>query len=182
MSRETALHERALAALAAAPADRHSPFRWLQLATATSDGTPALRTLVLRRFEVAPPVATFHADRRSPKIRAIAARPAVALLAWAASEQLQIRMDGVARIHADDDAARAEWDALSPGARATYALAAEPGTAVTAAEAEARVTDAFAQFAVIRVAIARFDLLELGSEGAQFRVRGGVGDLRRVGP
>ena len=183
MSRATELLERAIARLAAAPADRHSPFRWLQLATVAPDGTPALRTLVLRRFERRPPLATFHADYRSQKIRAIASRPGVELLAWTSAEQLQIRMRGAARIHAGDDEARGEWDALSPGARATYALEAVPGTAVTDAEAEARVADAFGQFAVIRVAIAGFDILELGPEGAQFRVRAdGAGEGWRVGP
>ncbi len=184
MTREAALLDRALAGLAAASADRHSPWRWLQLATAAPDGTPALRTLVLRRFDRLPPAATFHADRRSPKIGAIAARPGVELLAWAPAEQLQIRMRGAARIHAGDDVARAAWDALSPGARATYALAAVPGMEVTDAAADARIgdADAFGQYAVIRVAIAAFDILELGPSGAQFRIRAdGAGAARRIG-
>lgn len=185
MSREDALLERALAGLEAAPRDRHSPWRWLQLATTGPDGTPEVRTLVLRGFDRATLAATFHADRRSPKIGAISGQPAVALLAWASGEQLQIRAGGTASVHAGDATAQAAWEALSPGARATYALVAVPGAAVTAAQADARLADAdaFAQFAVIRVAIARLDLLELGPDGAQFRVCAeGGGAARRVGP
>ncbi len=177
-ARADALLERAFSCLEAAPADRGSEFRLLQLATVAPDGAPELRTLVLRRFERSPLVATFHADRRSAKIRAISAAPRVALLAWSDAMQLQVRMTGEARIHTGDDVARAEWDALSSGARATYTLAAIPGTPVTDAEADAHIheADALGQFAVLRIAAARLDILELGPKGAQFRVRAAADD------
>ncbi len=135
--------------------------------------------MVLRAFDADGRVLEFHADRRSPKLRAMEARPVVELLAWAASLQLQVRMRGEAELHAGDAAARAAWEALSPGARGAYSLRAAPGQAVAAAPT---AQPAAAPFAPVRVAIAALDILELGPKGAQFRVVADEDGVRRVGP
>ena len=57
----------AFAALAAGAADRHDAFHTPALASIGYDGAPALRTVILRRFDAAQRELQLHTDSRSPK-------------------------------------------------------------------------------------------------------------------
>ena len=165
--------EDALAALERALHDRASDLRNVQLATASPDGPPGLRTLVLRGFSRASATAEMHTDARAAKARDIARAPHASLLAWSSAEQLQLRFEGTARLHRDDDLARARWDTLSPRARAPYGLRAYPGAPVAAPGYHAHLPpdEQFRQFAVILLALATVDVLRLGPHGEQTRAR-----------
>ena len=166
--------EDGLSALERSVHDRGAPLRNVQLATSTPDGSPGLRTLVLRDFGRTPACAEMHTDARAAKVRDIARDGQVALLAWSSADQLQLRFEGLARLHCDDEVARARWDALSPNARNAYGLRQPPGAAIddptglTHLPAE----EQFRQFAVILVSLTSVDVLRLGPQGSQTRAQG----------
>ena len=148
--------------------------RNVQLATLSPAGTPGLRTLVLRGFERFPAYAELHSDARAGKVRDIAHVSQVALLAWSSADRLQIRFEGNAQLHHDDEIAHGRWDALSPRARASYGLRATPGlpTDDPAEQTHLPPEQQFQQFIVIRVALTRVDILRLDPEGGQTRACG----------
>lgn len=166
--------ETALSALERALHERGSELRNVQLATLSPDGAPGLRTVVLRGFERAPAGLEMHTDARAGKARDIAGDGRVSLLAWSAEEQLQLRFDGVARLHRADEVARGRWDALSPGARNAYGLRSDPGRRIEDPGDRSHLPEheQFQRFAVILVSPASVDVLRLGPEGAQTRAVG----------
>ena len=183
--------ETALSALERSLHERGSDLRNVQLATLSPQGRPGLRTLVLRGFERSPASAEMHTDARAAKARDIAHAGQVTLLAWSSADQLQIRLDGDARLHRDDDVARARWEGLSPNARNSYGLRADPGSRVAAPPPRSGWRAApgapgaapddrshlppeqqFLQFAVILVSLSGIDVLRLGPEGSQTRACG----------
>ena len=166
--------EDALDALQRALAERDE-MRNAQLATVTTAGRPALRTLVLRGFDRgAEPVIETHSDARAAKVADIAGMSEVALLAWSPERQLQLRFAGTATLHRGDALARQRWDELSEGARCPYGLAPEPGRACPAPNDGSHLPeeDRFAQFAVIRVKLSSVDVLRLAKDGGQTRAQG----------
>jgi pyridoxamine 5'-phosphate oxidase len=166
--------EDALSALEQAVHDRDAALRNVQVATVSPDGAPGLRTLVLRAFGRAPAVAEMHTDARAGKARDIAHARRVSVLAWSSADRLQLRFAGSARLHRDDDVARARWDTLSPNARDTYGLRAEPGVPIAdpADRSHLPAEEQFRQFMVILVSLGDVDVLRLGPGGEQRRAFG----------
>ena len=166
--------EDALSALEGSLHDRGSDLRNVQLATLSPQGRPRLRTLVLRGFERSPACAEMHSDARAAKAHDIAHARQVSLLAWSSADQLQIRLEGDARLHRDDEVARARWEGLSPSARNTYGLRAEPGSPIADPDDRSHLPpeQQFLQFAVILVSLTGIDVLRLGPEGSQTRACG----------
>ncbi len=166
--------EDGLSALERSLTDRNAELRNIQLATSSPEGHPGLRTLVLRAFTRLPPCAEMHSDARAGKARDIAHAEQVTFLAWSAADQLQLRFEGSARLHRDDDVARARWDRLSPNARNTYGLRHEPGLPIADPEEQARLLpeQQFRQFAVILVSLTSVDVLRLAPGGSQTRAHG----------
>ena len=154
--------------------DRGSDFRNVQLATSSPGRHPGLRTLVLRGFERLPACAEMHSDARAGKVRDIAQASQVTLLSWSSADHLQLRFEGDARLHRDDEVARARWDRLSPKARNTYGLRAEPGSPIPDPEGQAHLPpeEQFLQFTVILVSLSSVDVLRLDPDGGQTRACG----------
>ena len=155
--------------------DDHGELREIQLATLSHDHHPSLRTLVLRAFERSPAAcAEMHSDARAAKVDEIARDGRVALLAWSPSRHFQIRFRGAARLHRDDEIARARWNALSLNGRKAYGLLAPPGTPIAETSDQSHLSpeEQFRQFVVIRVSLIEIDMLKLGLDGAQTRARG----------
>lgn len=146
--------------------DRKSPFRTLNLATVALDGTPSVRTVVLRSFDPATRTARFHTDRRSAKPAEIAAEPRVALHGYDRGAQVQLRLSGVATLHDGDAVADSAWARSGPGARACYAIQPAPGTPVAAPVPAPTLDDtARDQFLVVQVLVHRLEWLWLSSAG-----------------
>ena len=166
--------EDALSALGRSVGDRDAALRNVQLATVSPEGAPGLRTVVLRAFGRAPALAEMHTDARAAKARDIAHASQVSILAWSAADRLQLRFEGSARLHRDDDVARARWDTLSPNARGAYGLRALPGATIAdpADRSPLPPAEQFRQFAVILVSLASVDVLRLGPAGEQRRAAG----------
>jgi len=149
-------------------ADRRSPFRTPTLATVGVDGRPRLRTVVLRAFDAAARRIVVHSDVRAAKVTEIGRDARVALHVWDDGGQVQVRLDGMAAVHAGATA-RPDWDRLHPGSRASYRVRPGPGTAQSdPANADAdRVgeDEAFVNFAVIAVELTGMEWLHLARDG-----------------
>lgn len=166
--------EDALSVLERSVGDRAAALRNVQLATMSPEAVPGLRTVVLRAFGRAPPLAEMHTDARAAKVRDIAHASQVSILAWSAADRLQLRFEGSARLHREDDVARARWDTLSPNARSAYGLRVLPGSAIADSADRSHLPpgEQFRQFAVILVSLTSVDVLRLGPKGEQRRAAG----------
>ncbi|MEE4208222.1 MAG: pyridoxamine 5'-phosphate oxidase family protein, partial [Parvularcula sp.] len=85
------------------------------------------RVMVLRAWDHERATLRFHTDTRAPKVAAIAADPACAVLFYDKSAKIQIRARGVARVLPEGAEADAAWSAGSNFARRCY-LGDGPGT------------------------------------------------------
>lgn len=139
-------------------ADRRSAFRMPTIATVGHDGTPRVRTMVLRRFDAQERCLTLHSDRRAEKLTDIALTPSVAVHVYDARAALQVRLSARAELHAGDSVATTAWLGCAPAGRAIYAIRPAPGTRVEAPPAApADQAAGFENFAVITL---KFDVLE----------------------
>lgn len=114
--------------LAAGAAERSSPLATPALATRATDGAPRVRTVILRAVDAAHRRLVVYTHARSAKIGAIHSDPRVALHAYDAQAGFQLRLNGVARIHAGDDLARQEWARVPARSRLNYLGDAAPGS------------------------------------------------------
>lgn len=88
---------------------------------ATNNGnSPSVRTVILRRFWRKPPRLAFHTHTGSPKIEEIKNNPNVSWLFYHQEERLQVRINGKAEIHTDDDLAEEQWFATDFFRRRCY--------------------------------------------------------------
>ena len=176
-SSPAAFIEDALSVLERSVRDHRSDLRNIQLATVSTSGEPEVRTLVLRGFAWPPGTMEMHTDVRSAKVAAIGDAGRVAVLAWSAADQLQLRFSGIARLHRGDDLTRDRWEGLSRGARSAYGTVATPGAAIPdpAERAYLPPDERRRQFGVLLVALESVDVLRLGPEGRQTRASGRLG-------
>lgn len=140
--------------------------RWLQLATVAADGTPRVRTLVFRGW-VGGATLELLTDGRSAKAGELARQPAMELCWLLPRARSQFRLRGrLDRLPEAEERAERErhWRQLSPGGRALWGWP-PPGEPC---EAAAAFPDALpdgaplpAHFLLLRIALARVELLEL---------------------
>jgi pyridoxamine 5'-phosphate oxidase len=116
--------------LADGAANRHAPAHTPTFATSGPDGTPRLRTVVLRDFTPADMQLRFHTDRRSGKITELQANPAAALHVYDRERKVQLQVSGRAALHMDDDVAAAAWAQSQPMSRICYQVTKAPGSVI----------------------------------------------------
>lgn len=150
--------------LAAAVPDRRSPWRTPVLATARDDGTPSVRTVVLRSVAMPQRHLQIYTDRRSDKVAQIAAQPAVELCFWDPDAREQLRIAGCATASVSGVEVGSAWDALPEASRPMYRAAEAPGTSIAAPDVPAIGGDGRTAFAVLTVVWERWDWLWLGTE------------------
>ncbi len=81
---------------------------------------PAARTVILRRFWKKPAAIAFHAHCGSPKVDQIKTNNSVSWLFYDKKEKLQVRINGTAQIHVDDEIADKQWNATAMFGRRCY--------------------------------------------------------------
>lgn len=116
--------------LAAAVRDRDHPWHLPTVATIGLDGSPQVRTVVLRAVDPVTHAIACHTDVRSPKVAEIAANSCVAWHLYDPRERVQLRISAVATIHraADNDPLALErWSASTLSARRCYLAPRAPG-------------------------------------------------------
>ena len=157
--------------LRAGAEDPGSAWRNLALGTVGLDGTPQVRTVVLRRFSNL--ALDVHTDVRSAKHAELRANPMATLHGWDSASRIQLRACGPASLHVGDAVAAESWAELRAATRATYRVKPGPGTPLTDSgnpTPDASEPEAQKVFCVVRLAIRTVDWLHL-AEGGHRRAR-----------
>ena len=166
--------------------DRRSAFHTPVLATQGADG-PQARVLVLRAADAAQRGLTFHTDTRSAKLPELASDSRVAVTFYDAARKVQLRLNGVASVHANDALSHQRWAASRHSSLRCY-LGAQPGAASSTptsglpAQVEGREPElhelviAEPNFAVLQVAVQRLEWLHLHTRGQRRALFSWAGD------
>ena len=143
-------------------ADRRAGARHPVLATVSPEGWPEARTVVLRAANRAEGWAEVHTDPSSAKLAAVRHNPRAQLHVWDPKVDLQIRL--YVQVHVlTGDAVADRWAQVPEGSRQAYGKSPAVGAPI-AAPFEYTVLGRPEDFAVLVCAIARIDLLELGTQ------------------
>ena len=155
--------------------DRRSAFHTPVLSTQSLQG-PQARVLVLRAADPQLRILTFYTDMRSAKMPELAFDNRVALVFYDAARKAQLRMNGTARVHADDALSHQRWVASRPSSLRCF-LGAQPGanspepTSGLPPHVEGREPEAAelqageANFGVLQIAVQQLEWLHLHSRG-----------------
>jgi pyridoxamine 5'-phosphate oxidase len=147
--------------------DRRSPLHVMSLATVDTDGRPHLRSVVLRAVEADLREVCFHTDARSAKAADLSACAHCALALYDPQAAVQIRIEGRARLHCQDEVASDAWENSTTSARRCYAIEPAPGT-VLEAPTDCHWADdvpARERFTRVVVEVERIEWLYLRSSG-----------------
>lgn len=147
--------------------DRHSPARHPTLATATAEGRPKSRTVVLRAADKSAGTLDIHTDLRSAKVEELRATPFAALHVWDTSAHLQIRVEAHVRILCGEDVAEI-WKTVPAPSRLSYGCTPAPGQPIEEALDYKKAEDA-GSFVVLRLEVNTVDALHLGQNHRRAR-------------
>ena len=120
--------------LSVGASDRHSPFHTPSVATIAADGSPSVRTVVLRAVDSIERHLRFHTDWRSAKVAELRADSRLALLAYDPAYKVQLRLRCHAEIDQIGDRAAGAWAQSQPMSRACYRAPLGPGTPIASPE------------------------------------------------
>ena len=168
----------------------------MAVATATTDGRPSSRMVLLRGIDHRGLV--FYTDRESDKGRELRANPfAAALFHWFLPVHRQVRVTGAVE-EVDDDQSDAYWRSRPPGARRSAVASHQSEVVVSRAVLEQRVADLAEAFpdetgpprpprwGGYRI---RLEVVELWEEGAdrlhdrlRYEAHGGSWRIERLSP
>lgn len=155
--------------LVRASADRRHPWRVVALCTQGEQG-PAARSVILRKVQEDNRRLVFYTDRRTDKLREVAACDRVALLCWDAHHRQQLRLTGRAFLETDMTVVDRCWTGVPDAAKRDYGTTQAPGSPlITKDAAGADFTLALARehFTVLNVEVAEFEFLQLDREQHQ---------------
>lgn len=165
---------------AASQAPDH-PYRRLTFGT-VQGRRPSLRTVILRTVDAEARVLQFHTDRRSRKVEHLRSNEHIAWHGWDPEAREQIRLQGTATVHLDDDVTMDLWESQSPESLAVYVRPPAPGSEIdeptdglrpevkTEPITEDDVVEGRQHFAVIRTVIHWIEWLHLHPDG-HYRAR-----------
>jgi pyridoxamine 5'-phosphate oxidase len=157
-------------------ASRKHGFHHAAVATIGVSGKPRIRTVILRAAEAESRTLRFHTDVRSEKCKDIAANPGISVVFYDEPSRTQVRVEGVATLHLDDDLADASWKAAQPMSKITYGIMPAPGLVidhpdlVSMPEPQTDVEWAREHFVVVRVQIESLQWLYLRQGGQRCAV------------
>lgn len=147
--------------------DRHAPARHPAFATVAPDGTPEVRTVVLRAADPVAGTLDVHTDLRSAKVAALRETPRAALHVWDGTAHLQMRLTASVEV-LTGAAAAAAWRRVPETSQAAYGTVPAPGTPLAASLDYRKSPDPTA-FAVLRCTVLVIDALHLGPDHRRAR-------------
>jgi len=106
--------------LTLATKDRSHPYRLFSVATTDPEGNPDTRTVVIRDFEPANNIITFHSNINDKKIQHIKNNPNICLLFYSLEHRVQYRVYAKASVHYMDDITQAKWVSMPHNCYKTY--------------------------------------------------------------
>jgi pyridoxamine 5'-phosphate oxidase len=150
--------------LGRATQDRQHDWRTPVLATATKEGLPDARTVVLREADAHSAQLRFYADGRSAKISQLSDCPHAALVFWSKRLNWQLRVRVSITTHASGSLVESVWAHVSQSAAAgDYLTLFAPGTPLSAEIPTAAPHRH--QLVVLSAEVHDIDWLELGRGG-----------------
>jgi len=166
----------AFALLEEGAADASSPLRKPAFATLSASGAPAVRTVILRKFDPQARMLELFTDARSAKVAELEREPRASMLFYDPRRDVQLRLMGSAVPLTGAPAADA-WEAAGLPSRRAYLAVAAPGASsdgptsglppevegiVPSAE---RLEEGRVNFALIRFGFDEADLVVLSRSG-----------------
>ncbi|WP_025742514.1 pyridoxamine 5'-phosphate oxidase family protein [Aquimarina pacifica] len=106
------------------------PFRYFTLATISNDGSPRMRTVVLRSIDDQLNL-FFYTDKRSKKVKHIEQQDSIGLLFMDLEKNIQISMQASALVIYDEKVLNAIWQQIPEKSRKDYTSHLPPGTKIT---------------------------------------------------
>ena len=138
------------------------PFRTQSLATIGAEGSPRVRSVIVREVDVDARAIACHADRGSAKIAELRRDPRAAWCGWDAGEKLQIRVASSVTVHLDDAVADEMWRTQSASNLLVYRVVRPAGaTIATPEDAGRQPTADRSRFAVLRASVTAIEWLSL---------------------
>ena len=127
------------------------------------------RVMVLREFNFDKKILRFHTDNRAAKIDNLTKNPSSTVIGYDADLKIQIKMQGHAKVHIDDEVAKIAWNESTPRSKKCYSVKGgsskkieNPGDYdITNFEVE----DGYQNFAVIIFNFLSLEFLYLKSSG-----------------
>ena len=127
------------------------------------------RVMVLREFNFDKKILRFHTDNRAAKIDNLTKNPSSTVIGYDADLKIQIKMQGEAKVHIDDEVAKIAWNESTPRSKKCYSVKGgsskkieNPGDYdITNFEVE----DGYQNFAVIIFNFLSLEFLYLKSSG-----------------
>ena len=170
--------------LAQGAANRKHGFHHAAVATIGLTGMPRIRTVILRAADSADGTLRFHTDVRSEKCRDLAANPNISVVLYDEPSKTQVRVEGTATLHMDDQLADESWKAAQPMSKITYGIMPDPGLAIASPdlismpEPQTDVEWARKHFVVVKVQVQTMQWLYLKRSGQRCAVFDFVADTR----
>jgi pyridoxamine 5'-phosphate oxidase len=131
----SAMLDYAFGLLQRAVKDRRSPLHTPTIATMGQNGWPRARTVVLRHVDASGRILRFHSDRRGDKIAELTQNPRISLHGYDLQHKFQIRIEGNATIHRDDEVAELAWHTSQPMSRVCYTVSPPQGRVIASGDA-----------------------------------------------
>ena len=151
--------------------ERTFGFHVMQAASVAADGTPRVRSVILRAADKDARQIRFHTDRNADKVTELEANPAIALVLYDADEKVQVRLSGSAEIDRVGPVADAAWQQTQGAGRACYASDPVHGTPIVHGGAYNAVFDPAAPdvgrdaFCAVTVTVGKLDWFYLHAAG-----------------
>ncbi len=150
-----------------------APFHSGVVAT-VEEQLPQLRTVILRKVDVAARKLFFHTDIRSPKVEQLKKQPGISWLFYDADLRVQLRMQATAILHYADDVANDAWEHARLSSRLTYTTSSAAGAVLTTPElidlnrkeVEPELIEiAWKNFCVVETTVQKVDWMYLNKDG-----------------
>lgn len=167
------IYQRIWECLRAGAGPERSPFTMMQLATIGLDGSPTVRTIVLRRASEADNSVSFVTDLRSAKVKELRHSPLISLLGYDPVNNQQIRLEGTAEVLSEGERRAQIWETSRARTLILFQTPLAPGTPIASpAEGHVRQPDAatpgsdgFENFCVVDITLTRLEWLDLAASG-----------------
>ena len=150
-----------------------APFHSGTVAT-VHEQLPHLRTVILRKVDVATRKLFFHTDIRSPKVEQLKNQPGISWLFYDADLRVQLRMQATATIHYANDVANDAWEHARLSSRLTYTTSSAAGAVLPSPELidlnrkevePELIKIAWKNFWVVETSVQKMDWMFLNKDG-----------------
>ena len=127
------------------------------------------RVMVLREFNFDKKILRFHTDNRAAKIDNLTKNPSSTVIGYDADLKIQIKMQGHAKVHIDDEVAKIAWNESTPRSKKCYSVKGGSSKKIENPGdydiANFEVEDGYQNFAVIIFNFLSLEFLYLKSSG-----------------